>query len=209
MKRVIDHIVYCVPNLESALDDLENRLGIRPVFGGRHLTKGTKNALLNLGNGCYLEILAVDEENDTISGPRWMGIDLIATPKITRWCLKSDMLQTDSEILKSYALNLGHQDQGSRMTSDGKLLVWNMILPASHPEVELVPFMVDWSKSEMHPCDALTEKCTLQSIHLHHSNPIEIQPTLDALGWELNIDLASQAHISIDIQSPKGLVRLG
>ena len=61
--REIDHIVYCVPDLENGIDYIEELLGIRPVFGGRHLSNGTKNALLNLGDNCYLEILAVDDES--------------------------------------------------------------------------------------------------------------------------------------------------
>jgi hypothetical protein len=56
------------------------KLGVKPVIGGRHLLHGTKNALINLGNQCYLEILAKDEENPTFKGTRWMGIDLITQP---------------------------------------------------------------------------------------------------------------------------------
>jgi len=99
--RKIDHIVFAVPNLEAAMNEFEELTGIRPAFGGYHTTQGTKNAVVNLGNDCYLEILAADNDNTQIAPPRWMGIDLIESPQITRWSLKSKDLQSDSAVLKT------------------------------------------------------------------------------------------------------------
>ena len=118
LNRQIDHIVYCTTDLEAAVDYFETLFGIRPSIGGTHPSKGTKNALLNLGNQCYLEILAIDEKNVTFSGTRWMGIDLLQGPKITRWSLKSEDLKEDSGILKKYSSNLSYISEGSRMTGE-------------------------------------------------------------------------------------------
>jgi len=101
-RRKIDHIVYSVVDLEAAIDDIENQLGVRPSIGGRHLSKGTKNAILNLNKACYLEILAIDEENKEVKAPRWMGVDLIKKDCITRWALKSNHLLEDQKILEGY-----------------------------------------------------------------------------------------------------------
>jgi len=84
MKRTIDHIVYCVPDFEKALQFFKEEIGVDPFIGGRHLTKGTKNAILNLGNSAYLEILAIDTQNTNVMENHWMGIDLISSPRITR-----------------------------------------------------------------------------------------------------------------------------
>ena len=150
-KRKIDHIVYAVPDLEEAIDDLENRLGIRPTFGGYHTTKGTKNALVNLGNACYLEILTTDEKNTSVKAPRWMGVDLAGPPQITRWSLKSNQLEEDSKILQDYRVEMGMIEGGQRKMTDGRLLTWDMILPLAAPRVELMPFMTDWQHSDIHP----------------------------------------------------------
>lgn len=72
----IDHLVYAVPNLEKGIAEFENKFGIQATIGGKHLTKGTHNALINLGKYSYLEIIAVDPENWAIQQPRWMGVDL-------------------------------------------------------------------------------------------------------------------------------------
>lgn len=209
MNRKIDHIVYCVSDLDKAIDNLKNLLGIRPVIGGSHLTKGTKNALLNLGNKCYLEILAIDSNNVDFEGQRWMGIDLIDGPKITRWSLKSENLKKDSEILGQISKELGKIDGGSRMTADGRLLSWQMILPTSSPEIELLPFMTDWSQSSAHPTDTLEQGCSLQHIELYHPNPTELQSTLSNLDVDLKIEKAKDIRISIDVISPKGIKKIG
>src|SRR5210317_1322238 len=96
----IDHLVYAVPDLEQAIIWFEEKSGVRPIAGGRHPTKGTKNALVNLGNQCYLELITADESNPSFTRSRWMGIDLLEEPKMTRWSLKSEHLAEISQILR-------------------------------------------------------------------------------------------------------------
>ena len=206
--RQVDHIVYCVPILEEGIDYIENILGVRPAIGGRHLNRGTKNALLNLGNACYLEILAADYENEDFKGERWMGIDLIDHPKITRWSIKSEDLKSDSRILQSYNPELSTIFGGSRKTTSGSTLSWNMMLPSSRPELELVPFMTDWSTSSVHPTDSLPEICTISSVFLSHPDPLGIQPVLDQLNIEIQVAKADEAKICVEINSPNGLKTL-
>ena len=205
MKRIIDHIVYCVPDLAEGIDHFESLLGVRPAFGGQHKTKGTKNALLNLGNHCYLEILAIDDDNLNFQGDRWMGIDLLHGPKITRWALSSIDLATDGKVLANYSQKLGHIIEGSRETIEGSLLSWKMISPASAPEVELLPFMVDWSGSQAHPTDGLEEGCWLEHIYLSHPNPDEIKPALMNLGIDIGVEKSAEPRIEIEIKSPNGV----
>jgi len=203
-KRQIDHIVYAVPNLEDACQELESALGVKPVFGGYHKTKGTKNALLNLGDSCYLEILAVDESNKEIEGARWMGVDLIKKPCITRWAIKSDNLPDDQLKLQMYHADMGEIFGGSRQTPNGDLLEWNMILPLAAPEIELAPFMVHWSKNSIHPTENLTQICPLVSIEFRHNNPTKVQHVFDELGLEQNINKGSETDIKIQIKAASG-----
>ena len=46
---LIDHLVYAVPDLPAAVADLAERFGVEARAGGRHLGRGTHNALLALG----------------------------------------------------------------------------------------------------------------------------------------------------------------
>jgi hypothetical protein len=206
--RKIDHIVYSVLDLDQAMDHIESQLGVRPVFGGYHKTQGTKNALLNLGEGCYLEILAVDEHNAKIKSPRWMGIDLITKSRITRWALKSEDIDLDSKVLNAHNDKMGTIYQGSRKTTTGETLAWKMILPLSSPDIELIPFMVDWSESAFHPTEKLQEGCSLKEISLAGSAADKSNQVFNELSISNNISNTINTTISITIEGPNGLIIL-
>ncbi|MEM9834226.1 MAG: VOC family protein [Bacteroidota bacterium] len=207
-KRAIDHIVYVIPNLEEAIDRFEQQSGVRPVFGGYHTTQGTKNAIVNLGDACYLEFLATDEENHDVQPPRWMGVDLITTPKITRWSLKSSDLGKDSEILKNYNPSMGVVKGGQRNMTNGQLLTWEMSMPLAEPEVEIIPFLTNWQYSDIHPSEPLPEQCHLLRISAVHPDPNSLYPVLNYFYPEFELTQAEQVSLSIEIQTPNGVLYL-
>ncbi len=204
----IDHLVYAVTDLDAAIADFEKRAGIRPVFGGYHITKGTKNALVHLGKQCYLELLAIDENNTTIQAPRWMGVDLIQENQITRWALQSTDLQQDSEILKTYNPRLSEISSGERQTTSGDLLAWQMTLPLPSPAVDLLPFFLNWESSAVHPTDNLVQACELLQIKMTHPNPSAIQNIFAKLTINIDLVQAAQASIKATIQTPNGLIEI-
>ncbi len=208
MTRKIDHIVYCVHNLETAILDLESRLGVKANIGGRHTTQGTKNALINLNNNCYLEILAIDKSNKEVKGPRWMGIDQLQSPKITRWALKSVDINTDSLLLSEFNNLMGRVREGSRKKEDGKTLNWQIAMPLSSPEVEIVPFITDWTKSQSHPTEDLQQNCELLELRLKHPNPSKIKNLFSKMNIDLDITTSDTASIEITLRCPKGIIQL-
>ena len=206
--RIIDHIVYAVPNLEEAIDDFEKVSGVRPIFGGYHTTQGTKNALVNLGSGTYLELLGIDDSNESIRDNRWMGIDLISEPKVTRWAIKTKNLQNDSKVLQSYNSQMGQVQGGQRKMTTGKLLKWDLAMPLARPEVEIIPFITDWQASDAHPTDSLPDLCHLIELKLSHPEADLMQGVLDDLGCQQTIENGKIASVSISIQCPKGIIEL-
>ena len=203
MRLAIDHIVYIVPDFESALDDLEGKLGVRPQVGGRHLSRGTKNALLNLGNECYLEVLAADPENTTFLGERWMGVDLIKKPTISRWAIQSANIEHDCQVLKKYHPNLGEIAAGERKTQEGDILRWKMSLPLALPQIEIVPFLLDWSTSAYHPTKKLEEACKLLEIKFFHPQPEIVNPIFQQLNLPYIVGSSGNAKIEVHIQGRK------
>lgn len=206
--RTIDHIVYAVQNLEAGIEQFEQLTGVRPVFGGYHTTKGTKNALVRLGDACYLELLAVDHENTAVSGPRWMGVDLVQEPLITRWSLKSTDLAQDSKALQAYQADMGVIQGGQRKTAAGDWLRWQMILPLAEPLVEVVPFLTDWQASSVHPADALEGLCELIELRLVHPDPEKVQAALDKLASGIIVKAGEVVRIKLELKTPKGTVLL-
>jgi hypothetical protein len=66
----INHLIYAVPELRTAVHELEERIGVRAERAGKHVGFGTHNALLAPGAGTCLVIIAADREQPSPSIPR-------------------------------------------------------------------------------------------------------------------------------------------
>lgn len=206
--RVIDHIVYAVTDLDEAILEFEAKTGVRPTFGGYHQHKGTKNALVNIGNGAYLELITVDHENAAIAAPRWMGVDLIGEAEVTRWSLKSDQLEPDSQALSTFDANMGAIEGGQRNTAAGDLLSWMMILPLAEPAVEIAPFVTSWGENSVHPTQNLSPVCPLIDIRFVHPEPLAFKELWRQLGLTYPIVAGPAPQIKIVLDCPNGNIEL-
>ena len=207
MSTPIDHIVYAVPDLHKAIKALGKKLGVEPVYGGKHQTFGTHNALVGLGKGCYLELLAADQENTDVFPPRWMGVDIISKPTITRWAIVSDDIDEQARKLQNINPDMGHVQQGMRRKTDGSLLRWKLAMPLPKPEVEVIPFILDWQGS-IHPSHDLENTCSIHSFSLGHPNARYMSHALKQAGIEADIQESEQSFIKLQLKTPNGIVDL-
>ena len=203
----VDHLVYAVPNLEKAMADLGKKLGVAPVLGGQHRSQGTHNALIHLGKNSYLEIIAPDPNNDTFSGERWMGLDVITEPTITRWAVKSNDLSRDRAYLFTVDPNLAELKGGKRKKPDGTFLKWKATITLPEPTVEILPFVIDW-KGEDHPTRELPQVCKLKKLRATAPMPYMVETAVSSLNIDVEIGVADEPSITAWIETPNGLVEL-
>ncbi|MEA2221141.1 MAG: hypothetical protein QOJ35_3767 [Solirubrobacteraceae bacterium] len=66
----IDHVIYAAADLDVAAARVRADLGLTAIAGGRHDGVGTHNRIVPLGDGSFLELLAVaDPEEASRSVP--------------------------------------------------------------------------------------------------------------------------------------------
>lgn len=205
MKYKIDHIVYGAPDLAEAVAHFKSTYGIEATIGGKHEDHGTHNAVFNLGRQCYFEIIAKDHSNRRSKSDVWMGLDHLKKPKVTRWAVKSIDMHSEQAIVKSYNSDMGELRKGTRTKMDGSIMKWDLLMPLSTPEVELIPFFIDWSKGTSHPTLDLPSIAALQKVELFHPQPQRFTSVLNKLDIDIEIKQALQEQIKVTILGPKGV----
>src|ERR1044072_5891173 len=90
----IDHILLAIDDLDRGVKQFEESTGVKPIYGGKH-PRGTHNALVSLGDGTYVEIIAVQKG---VTPPDDLtGLDQVHTLTPTGWAVSSE----DSARLRS------------------------------------------------------------------------------------------------------------
>ena len=203
----IDHIVMCVPILNDGIKHVERITGITPTIGGRHLDRGTHNAIFKIGPRSYFEILAPDPQNLSVTKDRWMGVDHVTGPTITRWALASPDIRIDAQRLSQVRGTPVPVSKGQRALSNGGSLQWQMTDPGVHPNIDLLPFLLDWQDSQ-HPSETLESFCTIVGIQLYHQDPHKIHDQLNIMGLTLPVMRSASARIAVELETSKGLIVL-
>lgn len=135
---MIDHLVYATPDIDGTVAELAGRLGVRATAGGRHPGIGTRNALLGLGGGAYLEIIGVDREADARpDGPRPFGLDSIGAPRLATWAASATGIEECVARAREAGYDPGPVQPMSLRRPDGVELQWR--LKALGVELEVRP----------------------------------------------------------------------
>ncbi len=80
----IDHVIYGVVDTDAACERLRDEYGLGWVSGGEH-RGGTNDRLVPLQDGCFLEILGI--EDTTKDDGAWLEATLQGQDRVLWWCL--------------------------------------------------------------------------------------------------------------------------
>jgi hypothetical protein len=197
----LDHIVYAVPDLTDAVADLERRVGVRAAHGGQHPGHGTHNALLSLGEGHYLEIIAPDPGQPDATSPRPFGVDASAAPRVAGWAWRVDDIDAAVAHARRHDYDPGDPIAMHRLTTDGVQLNWRLTLNATGGGA--VPFLIDWGATP-HPSASAPVGLRLRSLRIEHPDPGVITDALTALGADAEVVAAPEMTIVASFDGPSG-----
>lgn len=204
---LIDHLVYATPDLDLGIATIERLLGVRATAGGRHPGAGTRNALVALGPGTYLEIVGPDRTQPQPEQPRWFRIDEIDAPRLVTWAAKVDSIDQISRKARRLGVGLGGIVAGSRRRDDGVLLAWRYTNPRTVVADGIIPFLIDWGTTP-HPSESAVRGASLITLRVEHPQPEPIRDVARRLGLSLQIDRGSQPALVATIASLRGEVEL-
>jgi glyoxalase-like protein len=203
----IDHLVYATPDLAAGVKRIEELLGVKAVDGGQHPGAGTRNALIGLGDGVYLEIIGPDPSQPKPNRARRFGIDELRAPRLVTWAAKGTDLEGTVKDAKRHGLDLGQVQFGSRRRPDGVLLAWRFTVAPSLNAGGIVPFFIDWGETP-HPASTLPKGCTIVALRAEHPDVNRVQAELSALGLNLRVDKGAAPALIATIKTAHGDVEL-
>jgi hypothetical protein len=203
----VDHLVYATPDLQVGVETIERLLGVRATAGGRHPGRGTRNALLSLGPGMYLEIIGPDPEQPAPAEARPFGIDGLEEPRLVTWAAKGKELEQLASGAARRGVKLGEVTSGSRQRPDGVVLAWRYTDPRTVVAGGIVPFFIDWGTTP-HPAATASQGAVLIGLRAEHPDSEHVQVALSTLGLDLRVQQGPRAALIATVSSPRGRVEL-
>ncbi|HSS60165.1 MAG TPA: VOC family protein [Candidatus Limnocylindrales bacterium] len=202
----LDHLVLATRELDRTVDWVAQTLGVRPAPGGRHPGAGTRNFLLSLGPGHYLEVIGPDPDQPEPAVPRWFLIDVIDRPRLTAWVASSNRLEEDVARAAEHGYDLGPIDARSRTTPEGEVLRWRMTR-RRHSDVAIVPTLIDWGTTR-HPSATAPGGASLVSFRAEHPDVDRVTTVLAALSLDLELTTGEEPRLFAEISGPAGRLTL-
>lgn len=163
MNFEIDHLVITADRLEDGVAQLEQALDVRMAPGGAHAFMGTHNRLLGLGEGLYLEVIAIDPAAPPPAQARWFNLDgRSGPPRLTNWVARGNDLTA--------ALAQAPSGAGRVVEATRGALNWRITVPEDGrlPFDGGFPGLIAWD-GDAHPCDTLPDSgCRLRQLEIVH-----------------------------------------
>lgn len=201
----VDHIILGIDSLERGMRLLHAQTGVTLVKGGVHPGRGTQNALMSLGRGVYLELLAPNFA-ETASASRVAFFSQFRTLTPYGWAM--NMTNADSLVARATARGLSPTpiQAGSRARPDGRKLEWRTMVPWPRPFSDYLPFFIEWSASSAHPSAESPSGCTLGTVRMTSPAPDSLRALLARGEVVIPVVQGTAEGLQFDLDCPRGRV---
>jgi len=121
----LDHIIVTVNDLDKAIDDYKS-LGFRVMYGGKHASGTTHNALIPFSDGAYIELIALTGEENTNPDAEDFSSFFEFGEGAVGYGLYTDDLEEDVADMKTRGVQASAIRKGSRELPDGRTIKWQI-----------------------------------------------------------------------------------
>jgi hypothetical protein len=198
---VLDHILLGCNDLDRGIAFVEEHTDVRAGFGGVHPGRGTRNALLSLGEMHYLEIIAPDPQQP--KEPDTRNLRELAAPRLVGWAAHLGDISQLAAHLRKAGIEFEGPTPGSRKRPDGQLLQWRT-LNLKNDEQGVLPFFIEWSDNTIHPSTDAPSGCKIEGFTICSPDEVKLQSLCSLLNLDVHIEHAKKPQLYARISGPKG-----
>jgi hypothetical protein len=198
---LLDHILLGCNDLDRGIELVEENTGVRPAIGGVHPGRGTRNALLSLGERRYLEVIAPDPAQSEIV--HYPQLRSMIEPRLIGWAVHPPDIAAVAKQLRENKIAFTGPDDGSRKRPDGRVLTWKTVNLADDRH-GLLPFFIEWSAGTVHPPADAAKGCTLDYFEVMSIDSEELAATFKRIGLDVTVERSDKARLRALITGPKG-----
>jgi hypothetical protein len=199
-----DHILLGASDLDVGVRWVEERTGVRAKFGGNHPGGGTRNALLSLGTGHYLEIIAPDPSQG--NAPDERKLRELSSPRVIQWAIHTEDITAAKSMAEAAGIKTVGPQPGSRQRPDGKLLRWQAL--RIEQTTPLVPFFIQWEAGSPHPSSDSPRLGTAKSLRFETPESDDLRRILRATAIDADIRKSGLPRIVLVVQTPRGDIEI-
>jgi len=203
----IDHLMWGAPDLALGMAAARDLFAVEPARGGSHAGLGTCNALLSLGDGVYLEIIAPDPDQD-LRGTLGERLQMLDTCALVTWAVRSGDLGAIAALAALQQLRVRGPTRTRRQAPSGELLEWELLFLGSHEFSNLVPFFIDW-RDTPHPATSNPVGGQFVELVLHSPRSEALAGLLNGLGVAVRVEHAAEPRLEAHIRVGREVITLG
>lgn len=179
----LDHLLWEELRLSEGERRFAALTGVTPAFGGNHPDMGTHNSLLSLGQGKYLEIVALDPAHLKAANlPEETPPDF--TPRLFAFGVRAYDLLRVEQLVSAGGLKVSRLHDISRELPDGRMLRWQAVVVEGHDFRNFIPFFT-LCGDMVHPSETAPKGCDLLEFSVGHPQHRELSRLYAAL--EVNV----------------------
>jgi hypothetical protein len=191
-------------DLHAAMREFARKTGVRPQFGGVHPGRGTENAVVSLGDGRYVEIIAPDPAQHGVKG---FAADLAKLRRVTPlgWAVGTDNAEALRSTLRRRGFHPSRPSPGSRQRPDGVRLAWvTFDIPGT--EGAVAPFFIQWRNAKDHPSRTAPVGCQLTDLQLQTRRTEPLKRLVALLRLPAHVVERASSRIVVTLDCPAGRV---
>lgn len=198
---MLDHILLGCSDLDKGIAFVERHTGVHPAFGGVHPGRGTRNALLSLGEKHYLEIIAPDPAQS--GAPDIYGLQKLLEPRVVTWAVHTDDIDAMARRAVAAGFAVDGPTDGARARPDGVLLRWKAFR-LKNMEGSLLPFFIEWDAKTIHPSVDAPSGCSLQRFVAQTTHPTGLRESFRKLEVTVQVDIGKREQLVAEISGSAG-----